>query len=216
MDASENGHLDVVKELLEKRASVNIKTQYDDSSLRLASENGHLEVVRELLANGATDDLIAAASRGDLGAIKALVASRVDVNAKNDHSWRETRSRSGGRTALMTASRHGHREAVETLLRNQAEVNDRASDGATALMLACEEGHREVVEVRLAHRADIDLKDTDGETALMKSLESSDESLVRFLLENGADASVTALTGMTALIRAAFQLLRRDCASIDR
>jgi len=48
--ASENGHLNLVKVLLENGADVHAK---DDCALMRASNNGHLDVVKVLLKNGA-------------------------------------------------------------------------------------------------------------------------------------------------------------------
>ena len=46
----ENGHLEVVKYLVENKANIHAKNDY---ALRLASGNGHLEVVKYLVENGA-------------------------------------------------------------------------------------------------------------------------------------------------------------------
>ena len=46
----QNGHLEVVKFLLDRGADVNADNNY---AVRRASANGHLEVVKFLLENGA-------------------------------------------------------------------------------------------------------------------------------------------------------------------
>ena len=48
--ASKNGHLEVVKYLVENKANIHAQ---NDEALRLASENGHLEVVKYLVENKA-------------------------------------------------------------------------------------------------------------------------------------------------------------------
>lgn len=50
MAASQNGHLEVVRPLLDAKADVNRKTDNGFTALILASQNGHAEVVRALLA----------------------------------------------------------------------------------------------------------------------------------------------------------------------
>ena len=48
--ASENGHLEVVRYLVEQGANIHANNDY---AIRWASENGHLEVVRYLVEKGA-------------------------------------------------------------------------------------------------------------------------------------------------------------------
>ena len=55
MMASQNGHLDVVRVLLDKGAEVNAKRIDGTTALMVASQNGHREVVRELLEKGAVE-----------------------------------------------------------------------------------------------------------------------------------------------------------------
>ena len=57
MPACQNGHIDVVKILLENEAQVNLQEKNGLSSLMLASQNGHDDVVRLLLENKAQVDL---------------------------------------------------------------------------------------------------------------------------------------------------------------
>ena len=51
--ASERGHLDIVKCLIEKGADVNAKDEDEETALHLASEEGHLEIVQYLIEKGA-------------------------------------------------------------------------------------------------------------------------------------------------------------------
>ncbi len=53
MMASQNGHAEVVKILLENGAQVNLKNKSDRSAFIMASQNGHAEVIQILLQNGA-------------------------------------------------------------------------------------------------------------------------------------------------------------------
>jgi ankyrin repeat protein len=131
-------------------------------------------------ANAQGDDLgnelVAAASRGDLPRVKALLAANADVNAKvNAKPVNGLRSVivSGqarlvdGETALMLASREGHLEVVRALFAARADVNTKDDDGGTALMYASQEGHLEVVRALLTAKADVNVKMNNGATALM-------------------------------------------------
>ncbi|VDD95634.1 unnamed protein product [Enterobius vermicularis] len=53
MLASENGHINLVRFLVEKNADVNTENSNEETPLTLASENGHIDVVRYLLKRGA-------------------------------------------------------------------------------------------------------------------------------------------------------------------
>ncbi len=49
MAASQNGHIDTVKILLEYKADGSLQNQNGDSSLMVASQNGHVDTVKILL-----------------------------------------------------------------------------------------------------------------------------------------------------------------------
>ena len=51
MLASEKGHLEMVKYLVENGAEVNVTDELNRTALILASANGHLEIVRYLTKN---------------------------------------------------------------------------------------------------------------------------------------------------------------------
>jgi serine/threonine-protein phosphatase 6 regulatory ankyrin repeat subunit B len=55
MIASERGHKEVVKLLLEKGADVNAKNKEGMTALKYASENGHKEIVELLKSYGAEE-----------------------------------------------------------------------------------------------------------------------------------------------------------------
>ncbi len=55
--ASQNGHIDVVKELVASGAQIDLQENTGTSPLYIASQNGHIDVVKELVASGAQIDL---------------------------------------------------------------------------------------------------------------------------------------------------------------
>ena len=101
-------------------------------------------------------DLLKAVERGDLAALRALLAGGAGVNE---------RGRSG-QTALMLAAAHGDMEAVRLLLRAGAEVNARRDDGMTPLLHAAFFGHASVVRALLDEGADVRARDWIGMTPL--------------------------------------------------
>lgn len=67
--------------------------------------------------------LLSATERGDIEQIQALLAKRVEVNARNAQGW----------TSLHVAAAGGDIAVVELLLRHGADVNVQSHVGATPL-----------------------------------------------------------------------------------
>lgn len=133
--------------------------------------------------------LLAAAERGDLGALNALLERTPDPNVRDACQW----------TPLMRAALNGHRDAVLRLLAAGARVDAEDSGGYTAMMLAASRNHVELLELLLASGAMPDHQEhTRGWTALIwASVEGHTES-VQQLLGRGADRTLRDTEGMTA------------------
>jgi hypothetical protein len=147
------------------------------------------------------------AGSGILSVAKALLQSEkgADVEAED----------SGGRTALLWASRNGHEAVVRLLLEQGADVEAKDSGGQTALLWASRNGHEAVIRLLLEQGADVEAKDSDGRTALLWASMNEHEAVVRLLLEQGADVETKDSDGWTALLwasmnghEAVVQLLR--------
>ena len=90
-------------------------------------------------AEAKANPLIAAAGKGDLEAVKALLAAgTVDLEARHSNTCI---------TALMQAGEHGHAEVAGLLLAAGADVGAKGKNGDTALSLAAAHGHAEVARV---------------------------------------------------------------------
>ncbi len=112
------GYLELVKALLEKGASIDLKDNFGRTALYYATNNGQAEVVKLLLEKGATVDakenrgitpLLMATQNKDVEIIKLLLAKGADPNAamKGDKPW----------TAITLAEVNDFKEVLE-LLRN--------------------------------------------------------------------------------------------------
>jgi len=157
---------------------------------------GFLILISPLAAiptKAAQDDLINAAAAGDLSRIKALLASKANVNA----------SIANGATALIMASQEGHVDVVRALLSANADVNAKTNKRVTALILASGQGHLNVVEALLTAKADVNARADNGVTALYLASQKGRVKVVKVLLDAGADANIRAEDGRTALIEAA-------------
>ena len=117
-----------------------------------------------------SDDLLVAAKKGDVDAVKMLLAGGADVNAKTDY----------GVTALAFAADKGHVEVVKMLIQHKADVN--AKDTfykASPLDWAVMKNHAEVARALVAAGA------TGADTALQAAAMQGKAELVRAILDKG-------------------------------
>jgi outer membrane protein assembly factor BamB len=130
-----------------------------------------LLIVSLVLAAHAADpieDLFTAAKKGDADAVQALLASGVDVNAKNSY----------GATALSYAADKGHLAVVKLLLQNQADIN--AKDTfykSSPLNWAMSRGHVDIVKALVEAGAD------GADAALRSAAAQGDLKLVAAILD---------------------------------
>jgi len=172
--------------------------------------------------------LIAAAERGDVDAVRNLLTQGANINAQDAR----------GRTAIMAATHKNQVEVVRALIELGADINvrDNRSDnpflyagaeglldilrvlipakpdtkltnrfGGTALIPACERGHVEVVEILLT-QTDVDVNHVNnlGWTGLLEAIILSDggprhQRIVQHLLDHGADIHIADKDGVTPL-----------------
>jgi outer membrane protein assembly factor BamB len=122
------------------------------------------------IAKDLSEDLWAAARKGDADALKALLAKGADVNAKTPY----------GATALSFAADKGHLAVVKLLLAQKADVNVKDTFyQATPLTWAQMRGHDAVVRELVAAGA------TGAEAALVAAARAGKLALVRSLVETG-------------------------------
>jgi uncharacterized protein len=158
---------------------------------------GLLLVVLLPLAGVGGSPVADAAERRDFGALKALIAQKMDVNAAQDD----------GSTALQWAVHWDSAEAVDLLLKAGADTKAATRLNATALYLAAESGNAAMVQKLLAAGADPNQTVlSQGETPLMFAARSGNVEAVRVLLDKGAKIEAAEkLRGSTALLWAAEQ-----------
>mmetsp|Transcript_40755 Transcript_40755/g.53679 ORF Transcript_40755/g.53679 Transcript_40755/m.53679 type:complete len:737 (+) Transcript_40755:190-2400(+) len=153
--AAENGHLHVVKMLIEKyQADGNTKNDFGSTPLHVACRRGNIEVVR-YLCNRAKVDIEAKTSDGYTSFMESCVYGNyilVDYFIKQ-HDIDPNYSGLGD-SALQLAAGKGRLAVVEVLLRRGADPNIQSENGNTALHYACQNGHFEVSKKLLSHGAD--------------------------------------------------------------
>lgn len=155
MEAAQEGHLDLVKFLLENKADVHAQTQTGDTALTYACENGHTDVAEMLLLFGAALEhlseggrtpLMKACRAGHICTVKFLIQKGADVNRQttnNDH------------TPLSLACAGGHQQVVELLLAHGADPFHKLKDNSTMLIEAAKGGHTLVVQLLLDYPTSI-------------------------------------------------------------
>jgi serine/threonine-protein phosphatase 6 regulatory ankyrin repeat subunit B len=124
--------------------------------------------------------LIVASRNGHLKTVQSLLATKIDVNTKDDD----------GNTALMLASQEGKLDVVHALINAKADVNINGNKGDTALMLASEKGHLKVVQALLIAGANVNVKNAVNGTALEFASERGHLGVVQALLAAKADVDV--------------------------
>jgi hypothetical protein len=138
--AARNGHTDVMRWLLARKANVNLGKKNDTSPLYVAVQEGHLEMARLLVENGAdplavnihgTAPVFVAAQEGHLEVVTFLVQHKADPNLKN----------LSNSTPLMIACQEGRTEVVSYLL--SLGITGEGDDRSVAI--ASKRGHHAIV-----------------------------------------------------------------------
>ena len=101
--------------------------------------------------------MCAAVRRGDIDAVKELLAKDADTNTEDGQF---------GVSPLSWAALLGQTEIAELLIRNGADVNGRNRDGGTALHGAAFLGHADTVQLLVRKGADVNATNDKGETSL--------------------------------------------------
>jgi ankyrin repeat protein len=200
--AAEDGHLDMVKLLIEDGAEIDVESYYKETALMCASENGHFDIVSLLIEKGATIDkksnygetaIMCAARKGHFDIVGLLIKNGAKINEKDNCK----------KTALMRASENGYFDIVRLLIEKGAKINEKDSCKRTALMYASTKGYPDIVTLLIEKGAKIDEKNDCGQTALMYASEEGHLNIVRLLIKNGAKVNEQNNRGETAFMKAA-------------
>jgi len=181
--ASENGHTEIVSELLKAGADVHALCPYDkqpDIALRKAAAHGHVTTVRVLLEY------------------------KANVHARDHHS------RGLPDAALRTAASGGHTEVVRTLIQHKANLHAYGRDGKPdiALREAAYRGQTEVVRLLLRHKADVHACGVDDipDQALRWACLNNHLNTVELLLHSKANAQVFEEEALGSFVNHCFSL----------
>lgn len=104
---------------------------------------------------------------------------------------------------LVDAAKQGDKEALRSLLKEHADVNEREADGATALSWAAYQDDLEMANLLLAAGAKANAANEYGITPLSLACNNGSAAMVNKLLQGGADPNTANWSGETPLMRCA-------------
>lgn len=144
--ASERGHLEVMRALIDAGASVNNPTNEGVTPIHIACQFGPAAGVELLCRRGANVNtpcplfanagpLLFATQLNKPRAIKVLIAAGAHVNGSDRKGW----------TPLHAAASFGHEKVVQSLLDGKADPQVATKKGESPLDVAFDKGHRECV-----------------------------------------------------------------------
>lgn len=118
-----------------------------------------------------------AARAGDLAKVQSLIKADPNLVASKDDQY--------GQTPLHIAAFNDHKDVVEFLLANKADVNAKAKNGSTPLHLAAAKGNKDIVEVLLANKADINATDNEGWSPVHSAITWNQKEIEELLIKAG-------------------------------
>ncbi len=176
MAAAARGRSDLVRALIKRGATVDLKHYSGETALMFAADSGDKSTIEALLRAGAD----------------------VNVMVVSPHA--------GELTPLTIAINTAHPQRFEIaklLLAAKAEVNPKRRFVMSPLMHALED--LGMVQLLIAHGADVNQKNFRGATALMGAAVGRDPAVVKYLIEKGADVKARDKDGNTALMGAEYE-----------
>lgn len=210
--AVRNGHLEMLKVMLEKGVDVNVTedgpAEAGNTPLHVACIYGQGEIVKLLEDNGA--DSTMQNVNGEIPAHHAVMKKKFggDLDSKARESvLKELKTldgaRNDGKTPLMLLQYLDLNSTFNLLpifLEKGVDVNAVDNYGNTALILNTQnQCYKNVVKELIRAGADVNIADNNGNTALYHALKYGNQEVARFLIKKGADYNHTNNKGETPM-----------------
>ena len=196
--ASQVGHVDVARLLIEHGADVAAQRRDGMRPLHQASERGDVDMAWLLIEHGAdvaaqewdgATPLHRASERGHVDMARLLIEHGADAAAR----------REGGRSPLHRASTRGHVDMARLLIEHGADVAAQDKRGRTLLHRAFERSDVDMARLLIEHGADAAAQNKDGRTLLHRASLQGNIHMARLLIEHGADVAAQEEDGTTPL-----------------
>jgi ankyrin repeat protein len=188
--AVKNGNVEIMKELLQSGADVNLRSSsYLVGPLHVAAMKDDKEALQELLKKGADVDLKDgvdkapihyASKKGHIEALQELIKCGADVNLKGRRC----------KAPIHYASKGGHTEALRELIKYGADVNLKDWDDKAPIHYASAGGHTEALQEIIKCGADVNLKDLNSKAPIHYAIEGGYDETARELIKSGADVNI--------------------------
>lgn len=204
--AARYGREQCLKKLIEAKAYLCLKNDYEETPLMLAAREGHENIVEMILSCPeflefmyevdycGQNALSMAVEENHIGCVRLFMEANMDPNVQDRYDD-DTRLRSADpqRTPLMVAARRGNVQMVSYLLKAGADpLISHIWTKWTALHYACFIKNLEIVKLLLETTSlDVNQPDRHGDTPLGIVVEMipewMDHGIVEYLIEKGAD-----------------------------
>jgi ankyrin repeat protein len=186
--ARESGHVELARLLLDRKADIDARDKFGDTSLNLAAWRGFRPVVDLLLERGAAipEDARARSlllSQAAQGGLVTLFARLVEAGATVPPA------RSGRRSLLHDAAAGGSVRIMEKLLATVPDLNHADENGWTPLHDAVFMERLDAVRFLLDKGADVNRRNRIGQSAWNVAMEHTRASVTDLLAARGADRS---------------------------
>ncbi|UKZ64246.1 uncharacterized protein TrAtP1_005465 [Trichoderma atroviride] len=203
--ASANGHLSVMRQLIENGADIHQLDEDGNDALFKATSNGHIGAVEFLIEKGAhrqlssylststTPPILAALKNGSFDLARLLLEQEEDLNVKIG---------SKKQTILHVAISEGQTDIAKLLI-DRVDLALQDADRQTPLFVACSYGRTEIAELLIQHKVNLMTPDKKRRTPLHAACANCHLEVARLLVDNGADAMNVDAKGTTALSVAA-------------
>lgn len=128
-----------------------------------------------------------AATRGDVAAVRSLLASGMGVDTRDVHGY----------CPIHLAAWNNHTDVLQYLLDAGAEIRAHGPLGLEPIHLACHGGHIETVHLLLHHGVPVNATDMIHATPLHWAADQNRVKMARYLMSRGADTSLRNTYGET-------------------
>ncbi|XP_071085590.1 putative ankyrin repeat protein RF_0381 [Haliotis cracherodii] len=207
MWATQKGHYDVFKCLVDNGADISCLDIFEDNMLNMACIGQNINILRYILTTDPAPDinrprkdgrtpLMWAALQGNVDVFDYLKSKQADCLAMDND----------GDNILHYACLGGHIEMVSHIIsENIIDINRSDRYGRTALMEAAKYGHKLVFDFLLSKGGDISHKDKEGNNIFHVACREGDLEMVGRILSQGEfDINCRGQNGKTPLLFAAF------------